>query len=152
MYGRSIETMNVYIDEFSSMQPELFQRKLVWTRTGSQSDRWLNQMHTINSAKPWRVVFEGVIGSTGVGDMSIDDLSLVDGKCPPRKQCDFEDSFCDYTQYQGKAWTRGQPTTNSIDHTTLTNQGSFAFVKFDSGSTETNGMYRFLALSTLFMI
>jgi hypothetical protein len=62
----------------------------------------------------------------------LDDLSLDNGKCPPTRMCDFELDLCDYTYIKDDSakltWAIGQPTSNSIDHTTSAKYGRFAFV------------------------
>ncbi len=42
--------------------------------------------------------------------------------------------FCDYQQDKGLVWQRGQPSKATIDHTTLTNKGKFAYVNFDNNT------------------
>ena len=68
----------------------------------------------MRSGKPWRLTIEGVILETGVGDMAIDDLSLVDGPCSSKRLCDFEADLCGFEPWQNKTWTRGQPTATSV--------------------------------------
>ncbi len=71
------------------------------------------------------MVFEALIGKSYNGDISLDDLTLVAGECPRTETCDFEADLCDYEQDKGLQWIRGQPSKETIDHTTLTNKVSF---------------------------
>jgi len=43
-------------------------------------------------------VFEGIRGKGYQGDISLDDVSITSAKCPPLKECTFEDSqLCGWT-------------------------------------------------------
>ena len=35
----------------------------------------------------WQVIFEAVAGDGREGDIAIDDLTLVNGPCPPQGEC-----------------------------------------------------------------
>lgn len=140
MFGPKIDTMNLYLDTFDDASvTDVFTRTLVWTRLGPKGNKWFGQSYNVNSPKPWRITVEGVIRETGIGDMAIDDLVLFQGECGINRVCDFEADFCDYEPWQNKAWSRGQPTMNSVDHTTLTNRGSFAYIQFDGASSDSEG-------------
>ena len=80
------------MDEFGSTSQNytVFDRTLIWSKQRSQGRKWFNYKTTINSPKHWRVVFEGLSGTSVWSDLALDDLSLTQGRCPPTKTCDFE--------------------------------------------------------------
>lgn len=73
-------------------------------------------------------------GPTTDGDMAFDDVQLTDVVCPPHGFCDFESSFCGWTNLGGDVdqgdWLRGagaspNPHTGpTVDHTTNSIHGS----------------------------
>lgn len=89
-----VNRLNFYLDEFDSASTTqnlaVFNRTLLWTRYLSQGRRWINHKANINSHKEWRVAFEALSGRTSMSDIALDDLAIVDGKCPVTKTCDFE--------------------------------------------------------------
>jgi len=144
MFGEDIDTLNIYLDEHESqLISSNFNRTLIWKKTGSQGNKWVEGRKTIISNSSWKITFEGVVGFGHLGDISLDDLSSYDGKCLPTKSCDFEDGLCDFQNVDDNSallkWKVGQPTFVSIDHTTLTNQGSFAFVDFQNNDQNSKG-------------
>ena len=72
------------------------------------------------------------MGKNSDGDIAIDDISSTVGECKPEKICDFEADWCGFSSTSTPAWQRGQPNANTVDHTTLTNSGKFAFVDMTS--------------------
>lgn len=82
-------------------------------------------------------MFEGVRGSSSVGDIAIDDVQLIDGLCASPATCDFERPGCtwsntvvgddfDWIRSQGMTGTYGTGPTN--DHTLNNAQGQFMSV------------------------
>ena len=144
MFGEDIDTLNIYLDQHESqLISSKFNRTLIWKKTGSQGNKWIEGRKTIISILPWKITFEGVVGYGHLGDISLDDLFSYDGKCLPTKSCDFEDGLCDFQNVDDNTallkWKVGQPSSFSIDHTTLTNQGSFAFVDFQNNNQNSKG-------------
>ena len=134
MFGSGIGALNIYLDQYDSNGQNISSRTLISKKTGSKGNRWFAATNNIKSNKPWKITFEGVIGNEYRGDIAIDDLSSSIGECeyPGTYVCDFEFDFCEFTTFGSDhlIWERGQPSNSSIDHTTLTNQGAFAFVQF----------------------
>ena len=81
-------------------------------------------------------MFEGVAGSSFQGDIAIDDAELLDGRCPPPGDCDFEKGKCTWTnplagdQFD---WVRASGATSSVntgpanDHTKQDKTGSIYY-------------------------
>nr|KAG5689551.1 hypothetical protein BaRGS_022054 [Batillaria attramentaria] len=119
----------------------------VWTKNGTQGNRWINATVDINlgnsNQKQYQVVFEGIRGSGIRGDIAIDDISLRDGLCSSGGgsnpgTCDFEDpQLCGYTQDTSDKfdWTRqargtqSSRTGPSSDHTYGTAQGHYMYIE-----------------------
>mgnify|MGYP001798022958 CR=1 FL=1 len=79
-----------------------------------------------------QVVFEGIRGESWAGDIALDDISVIDGACPPQLVCTFEDkNLCGWSNVHGDNfdWTRANGRTASsgtgpsLDHTYLTDLG-----------------------------
>ena len=103
MFGEDIDTLNIYLDQHESqLISSKFNRTLIWKKTGSQGNKWIEGRKTIISILPWKITFEGVVGYGHLGDISLDDLFSYDGKCLPTKSCDFEDGLCDFQNVDDK--------------------------------------------------
>ena len=53
----------------------------VWSKSGEQGDDWIKGVANIGGHANFRIVFEGVKGSSYQGDIAIDDISFQD--CHP---------------------------------------------------------------------
>ena len=104
----------------------------IWTRYGTQSNKWRYAQITLISNQAFYVLFEGVRGTSYEGDIALDDLDIVDGSCPTSKECDFEGGLCGWKNVQGDQfdWRRDSGGTPSVqtgpstDHTTGTRNGN----------------------------
>jgi hypothetical protein len=144
MFGASVGGLKVYLDQHeSTLITSKSNRTLLWMRSRAQGNKWIEGKVNINSKTPWKIVYEGIISNLFKGDIALDDLSSDIGKCPPTKICDFELNYCDYTAYKNDAakltWAIGQPSSNSIDHSTLTIFGRFAFVDLSTAMQDDFG-------------
>ncbi|KAH9494976.1 hypothetical protein Btru_018310, partial [Bulinus truncatus] len=120
MFGVDIDTLNVYLINSGN-------HTLIWTRSGSHGNLWRQGEAQVSSSKNYQISFEGVVGHGYKADIALDDISLVNGSCPPQDLCDFEIDLCDYTQLQTTDvfdWIRWANKTEShgsgpsTDHTT----------------------------------
>nr|XP_039272221.1 MAM and LDL-receptor class A domain-containing protein 2-like [Styela clava] len=131
MYGYAIDNLNVYL-EYSS--GEIFH---IWNREGQQANYWLEGKRSLETYSPTRLWFEGIVGEKVSGDIAIDDISLVTGRCPPDGTCTFNADFCHWTQDLADdfQWSRDRNGTSSSgtgpphDHTTGTENGYYAFIE-----------------------
>ncbi|XP_077978860.1 MAM and LDL-receptor class A domain-containing protein 1-like [Glandiceps talaboti] len=138
MYGQHVDALHVYVETGPSLTTP------VWTKTGTQGDIWLEGQIDITTLNRFKVVFEGVVGPSYQGDVAIDDVSIIDGDCPPSNTppssqlCTFESStICNYTQDNSDTfdWTwdnAGTPssaTGPSVDHTYGTTAGYYVFIE-----------------------
>ena len=128
MHGAHVNALNVYRKGYSSYYK-------IWSRQGTQGNRWRFAQVNVYSASITRVRIEGVRGSSYQGDIAIDDVVVLDSYCPTSKYCDFEDtSMCGWSNGRGDdfEWTRASQGTPSLgtgpatDHTTGTGQGLLA--------------------------
>ncbi|XP_006821082.1 MAM and LDL-receptor class A domain-containing protein 2-like [Saccoglossus kowalevskii] len=85
MYGAHIQTLNVYLADREGLGAA------IWRRRGLQGNDWNKAQITLGASGigAKNVVFEAVHGIIQ-GDISLDDITLVDGDCIP-DYCDFED-------------------------------------------------------------
>jgi hypothetical protein len=58
---------------------------------------------------------DGFVGSGWEGDIGVDEIFLSDDECPPQLWCDFETSYCGWTNDTTGDffWTRAQKSTDS---------------------------------------
>ncbi len=105
--------------------------------------RGWNQLNATGTINGYNRVITPFRAVNNLGDISLDDIISYDGKCLPSKINDFELGFGDFQNVNDNTallkWKIGQPTSVSIDHTTLTNQGSFAYVDFQSNILNSKG-------------
>ncbi|XP_078791082.1 MAM and LDL-receptor class A domain-containing protein 1 isoform X3 [Oryzias latipes] len=139
MNGRGVGTLNVY------QQSEDQKTVVIFSQTGDQGRLWrFAQASLLPRVQPYRVVVEGVkAGPTTDGDMAFDDVQLTDVVCPPHGFCDFESSFCGWTNLGGDVdqgdWLRGagaspNPHTGpTVDHTTNSIHGHYVYVDSSVG-------------------
>ncbi|KAK7473655.1 hypothetical protein BaRGS_00035133, partial [Batillaria attramentaria] len=137
MYGSQVRTLNIYLTTDANLgQP-------VWTKNGTQGNRWINATVDINLGNSNQKQYQGIRGSGIRGDIAIDDISLRDGLCSSGGgsnpgTCDFEDpQLCGYTQDTSDKfdWTRqargtqSSRTGPSSDHTYGTAQGHYMYIE-----------------------
>ncbi|XP_030832894.1 MAM and LDL-receptor class A domain-containing protein 1 [Strongylocentrotus purpuratus] len=150
MWGRDVETLNVYVKRESSALPSTPNTMV----TGDHGNYWHRQTFTVPAGSGnYRVVFEAIPGEKTRDDIAIDDVMLYkDQNCPefitdaptpttmppPRDNidCDFEEDFCGYMQDLDTDygdWTRDQGKGDSfrttgpdVDHTLGTILGYYA--------------------------
>ncbi|XP_048242313.1 MAM and LDL-receptor class A domain-containing protein 1-like isoform X2 [Haliotis rufescens] len=78
MYGSSEGTLNVYVLRNGARGSP------IWHLSGNQGNSWMMTMvslTTVSSNTPYQIVFEGIVGSSYLGDIAIDDFSLTAGAC-----------------------------------------------------------------------
>ncbi|XP_078360440.1 MAM and LDL-receptor class A domain-containing protein 1-like [Oculina patagonica] len=115
MYGGSTGTLKVMING-----------KNVFTASGNKGNKWLKAAVNVNLSGNYAVTFEGIRGSSYLGDIAIDDFLLAPGACPATFACNFDTSMCGFVQDSNDKfdWTRRKGSTPSsktgpsADHTT----------------------------------
>jgi hypothetical protein len=76
MYGSDVGALNIY--EKINNQTE----NLIWQLKKEKKNSWINgQVNVGSSGKPFQIIIEGVVGSSYMGDISIDDFSMKKGHC-----------------------------------------------------------------------
>ena len=105
----------------------------IWKRIGTQGNQWRNGQANIRGIKGiFNIEIEGVRGTSYQGDISLDDLILTNGKCPPPPYCDFENGQCGWVnrgsgdKFNWKRSNGGTPSSGTgpqTDHTTGTATG-----------------------------
>ncbi|KAL6103987.1 uncharacterized protein ACO6RY_13812 [Pungitius sinensis] len=114
----------------------------LWSRSGDQGRHWRHGRVTLLSPRdPYQVVFEAVVGDGPRRDIAIDDLTVLNGACPPPGFCDFEMDFCGWVNNPAAEshvdwdWLSGDSEGQLIpnkDHTTNSALGHF--VTFSTSS------------------
>jgi hypothetical protein len=125
MHGTDETDLNVYLisdENFTSVQP-------IWKRKGDQGRHWqYGQIQIDAGSKTTSVIFEVLAVWSIRSEVSLDDLTLVDGPCIKPDfhsvSCTFEEEhICGYSSDPtGEiAWTRGKGSTPT--DTTGANEG-----------------------------
>ncbi|XP_015227028.1 PREDICTED: MAM and LDL-receptor class A domain-containing protein 1-like [Cyprinodon variegatus] len=139
MYGKGMGTLNVY------QQSEDGEEVLIFSQSGDQGMFWrFAQGSLLPWVKPYRIVVEGVkAGPTIEGDMAFDDIKLTNAECMNHSFCDFESSFCHWSNVGGGVdqgdWLLGtgdSPNPNTgptVDHTTNSSYGHYIYVDSSVG-------------------
>lgn len=134
MYGDHIGDLTVYLSSGTT-------KTVLWKKSGTQGPRWRHATVDVTSASKFKLILEGVAGSSYKGDIALDDLSLDDGTCPPAAECTFEDpNLCGWTNMKGDNfdWTRDNAGTGtygtgpSNDHTYGTAAGYYMYIEASS--------------------
>lgn len=79
MFGSGIGTLKIYLRHASSSDAPFEE---IWSLSGNAGNAWFRSEVTISSLDEFAVIFEASVGSTGMGDIAIDDISLTSGACP----------------------------------------------------------------------
>ncbi|XP_071956927.1 MAM and LDL-receptor class A domain-containing protein 1-like [Antedon mediterranea] len=114
--------------------------QVLWTRSGDYGDRWIQGVVEISSSQNYEIFLEGIRGNGIRSDISIDEISYVDGKCPGAGECNFENGYCLYYNSLDDEfdWLRGQGSTTSAstgpntDHTVGDGTGYYMFIETSS--------------------
>ncbi|RMZ97804.1 MAM and LDL-receptor class A domain-containing 2-like [Brachionus plicatilis] len=100
-FGKDVGSLNVYneLQTNSSNKP----RSLIWSISRDQGDRWFLARIPTNVQTNFKIIFEGVVGKSYLGDVAIDDVKMSKEQCPVTFECDFEDDefeFCSWINLQ----------------------------------------------------
>jgi hypothetical protein len=74
MTGTDVNALNVYIETSESGV-----RSLLLSLQGKQGDDWRSSSISIVATRNWRVVIEGTTGTSGHGDIGLDDITFTPG-------------------------------------------------------------------------
>ena len=132
MYGPHISSLNVYTKVGNQFNGP------VWSKSGTQGNKWWNGLVQVSNNNTYQIVFEGVRGSGYQGDIALDDVELQNTACRATVNCDFESPVaqlkkCGWTDLVGDDfnWRIGQGATSSRntgpsnDHTLGDQRGIF---------------------------
>ncbi|XP_067868075.1 apical endosomal glycoprotein-like isoform X2 [Heterodontus francisci] len=125
MYGPKIGTLSLKVQQQGQAE------ELLWTRTGTHGNQWRLGFQTIPpQIKHFKLIFEAT-QRNNIGDIAIDDVTVVEGVCEAQGMCSFEANACQYTSRGMERWERqtGNPGSTSnrpiTDHTTETSEGHY---------------------------
>ncbi|KAK3871532.1 hypothetical protein Pcinc_023337 [Petrolisthes cinctipes] len=137
MYGNGVGSLSVLIYDVNSAED-----RVIWTISGEAGNAWYQGQVPIASPTPFKVVFQGEVGANSLGDIAIDDISVVQGACPSAPQvaaaksgdCTFEVDECNWANPSPRDrldemdWVRSVAADNRYparDHTIGTTQGFY---------------------------
>ncbi|XP_034558606.1 MAM and LDL-receptor class A domain-containing protein 2 [Notolabrus celidotus] len=133
MEGSRVGELHVYVQTPESKVPSA----RLWTRRGDQGKHWRHGRVTLLSpSSSYQVVFEAVVGEEPLRDIALDDLTVLNGACPPQGFCDFEMDLCGWVNSPPAEsgvdwdWLSGDSKGNLVparDHTTDSSLGHFVF-------------------------
>ncbi|XP_078575824.1 MAM domain-containing glycosylphosphatidylinositol anchor protein 1-like [Branchiostoma floridae x Branchiostoma japonicum] len=75
MYGSSTGTLRVSVKAGNTTTE-------IWSRSGNQGNQWFSVAVSIPVTGSYQVIFEGVRGGNALGDIAIDDVSILQEACP----------------------------------------------------------------------
>ncbi|UJR31098.1 hypothetical protein I4U23_018606, partial [Adineta vaga] len=138
MWGAHIGSLQI-----SALQntPTGQQQILLWERNETQAKEWrVAYLNLRDIPYDFALKIDGFVGNGWEGDIGVDELFLLDGECPPSVWCDFETSFCGWTNDTTGDfyWTRARKATDSpstgpsTDHTTGTDRGYYLYIETSS--------------------
>nr|XP_054770410.1 MAM and LDL-receptor class A domain-containing protein 1-like [Lytechinus pictus] len=132
MYGSTIGTLNVYIVEPGENVLQLLPS---WSQSSNQGNQWYIDRFLAPTVNDYRIVFEGVAGSSFTSDIAIDDVRITNGSCLSQGDCDFEEDYCTWINdvtVDDFDWIRKQGTTNGTgppsDHTFGSSLGYYVYL------------------------
>lgn len=76
MYGSEINTLNVYLYNSTALGIP------IWTHFGNQGNKWYHTKIDIQGYSIYQIMFEGVRGNGIMGNIAVDDISVLEGSCP----------------------------------------------------------------------
>ncbi|TRY97688.1 hypothetical protein DNTS_035488 [Danionella cerebrum] len=132
MFGATVGTLRMSIFDFSTKHITS-----VWQRKGSQDNKWQIAESHVRLTEVHQILIEASFAGPS-GHIAIDDLSIVEGACPPKEGlCDFEEGDCGWIQKtdDDQDWIRasGNPVGSyprpEFDHTTNTMSGSYFYME-----------------------
>ncbi|KAK0068562.1 MAM and LDL-receptor class A domain-containing protein 2, partial [Biomphalaria pfeifferi] len=133
MYGSTMGSLRVY---------RLFRgnRQQLWSRSGNQGQQW--QMAEVSvlgdNTTTVSLEFEGVVGSSYLSDIALDDVTIRTGPCDSSDSCNFESGFCTWANVRigdNFDWIIGSGSTPSFntgpqaDNTVGDGTGHYAFIE-----------------------
>ncbi|KAK1172074.1 MAM and LDL-receptor class A domain-containing protein 2-like isoform X2 [Acipenser oxyrinchus oxyrinchus] len=148
MYGQDIGTLTLYSNNRTLHESGNTYGDLIWSKSGSQGNAWLQGIATVDFLEPYWFIFVYIKGTGLSGDVAIDDIELHFESCslpppttdvptvpptyaPTANDCDFEEDPCSWQQdpHNDFDWLRqqGSALSGSIgpagDHTTGSARG-----------------------------
>ncbi|XP_022096408.1 MAM and LDL-receptor class A domain-containing protein 1-like [Acanthaster planci] len=129
MFGPDIDTLNVLQRTASGVETNMYRKQ------GTQSNVWHLARDYVTSTETYQILFEGIVGKSWGGDISLDDIKLIPGQCPPSHECEFEQDMCtwmndqtdDFDWQRGASGSASAGTGPPTDHTLGTSLGYFMY-------------------------
>ncbi|KAM9718846.1 MAM and LDL-receptor class A domain-containing protein 1 [Menidia menidia] len=126
MEGEGVGELSVYLQPADSLNNST----KLWSRTGDQGTHWRHGRVTLLSPDDrYQVIFEAEVGDGQRRDIAIDDLTVLNGECPPTGFCDFEMDFC--------GWVNTRPAQNGVDWDWLSGESEGTFIPRRDHTTNT---------------
>ncbi|CAL4143775.1 unnamed protein product, partial [Meganyctiphanes norvegica] len=99
--GRGVGSLRVIIQDVVTRN-----ERVLWALRGNHGSQWIMAQLPLSSNTPFKVKFEGTVGTPRLGDIAIDDITIISGPCatlptiasPPNSgDCTFEEDTCGWT-------------------------------------------------------
>ncbi|AWP03839.1 putative apical endosomal glycoprotein-like [Scophthalmus maximus] len=142
MEGSGVGELSVHLQNPGSQR----NTQKLWNRRGDQGKHWRHGRVTLLShGNPYQVIFEAMAGDGPRRDIAIDDLTVMNGACPPSGFCDFEMDLCGWVNNPPAElgvdwdWLSGMSVGGLIplrDHTTDSSLGFYVTV-METNTTQT---------------
>lgn len=139
MFGPTVGSLRMFLQT-----ADLFNKTLVWQKSGNLGDQWLLMQSHMTSEKVHQLILEATVGGEA-GDVALDDISFTQGPCPNSAVCDFEENSCGWSQDSGDVWQWVRQTGSSqnqnrgphSDHTTNTPSGHYYYLASQNQTGQT---------------
>ncbi|VDI23995.1 Hypothetical predicted protein, partial [Mytilus galloprovincialis] len=134
MYGRDINTLKVF-------QNSSGHNKELWSKTGSQGNKWHVHSLPLINIGPYRIIFKAIRGNGDRSNIAVDDIIIKNTVCNVNKvsrlACNFEDDSCELKSepkaaYSWTIFSGKTPTFYSgpdVDHTSGTTGGHYIYLE-----------------------
>ncbi|KAK4319846.1 hypothetical protein Pmani_009261 [Petrolisthes manimaculis] len=98
MSGAGVGRLRVLVQDVLTRK-----ERTLWALVGNRGSRWIMGQLPLSSTTPFKVIFEGSIGKPRLGDIALDDITIISGPCSTLPtvaapiasgDCTFEEDAC----------------------------------------------------------
>lgn len=141
-YGADIGSLNVY-SQLGAQESSSNPKRLLWTVNRNQGNSWYMARVSTDYSTNFRIIFEGVVGKSQLGDIAIDDVHASPKGCPRQAETDFEDDM-----YEFGSWLNVENTIDDFDWELYSSSASTQFGQIADNTLGPNSYDGHFALAT----